>query len=205
MIYVVKHKECETPKMPGYKDLGVGKMFNGKGDNINHLNPYLNEVTALYDIWKNKPDDIVGMCHYRRFFVDKGKFLTFSKATTFLKNAEIITMIDHAPLKLDEFLAQAISKPIFDKYVTQMPKGFQTWLKEANGFNPCNMFICKHEVIDEYCETLFPIILPMVEQFIREDANGDYWHDRALGFICELFFAYWCKDKDRCKLTFIII
>lgn len=204
MIYIVKHKEYITPNVFGYQDIGVGKMFEPKKDNINHLNPYLNEVTALYDIWKNSMYLVVGMCHYRRFFTYGGKILTLSRANLLLKDAEIITLFNNGPLKLDEFLETAITKPIYDKYIPQMPDGFQKWLKESNSFNPCNMFVCRKELIDEYCEILFPMIIPMAEQFAKEDANGDYTHDRALGFICEMFFAYWCKDKNRKQLSFIM-
>ena len=60
MIYIVKHRECFSPNVSGYGDLGVGKLFQHKGDNINYLNPYINEATALYDIWKNSKDKING-------------------------------------------------------------------------------------------------------------------------------------------------
>ena len=72
MIYIVKHKEYENPVPQGYKQLYVGNMFHFdyKEDNINKLNPYINETTGIYDIWKNHKDDIVGLCHYRRFFYD---------------------------------------------------------------------------------------------------------------------------------------
>ena len=60
MIYIIKHKEVETPKIKGYKELGVGECFKGHKDNINHLNPYINELTGVYDIWKNCKDDIKG-------------------------------------------------------------------------------------------------------------------------------------------------
>ena len=39
-------------------------------DNIAHLNPKLNEMTAIWCYWKNlmKSPDYVGFQHYRRFF-----------------------------------------------------------------------------------------------------------------------------------------
>ena len=203
MIYVVKNKPYETEDLSKYVDLYVGDMFNEDGrDNINHLNPYINELTGLYDIWKNKSDKVVGMCHYRRFFVYKDHTLKFTDTTRLLKNAEIITLNNNGPLKLDEFLEQAITKPIYDKYIPIMPEDFQKWLKEANSFNPCNMFVCRKELIDKYCEWMFPMIIPMAEQFVKEDINGDFHHDRAIGFIGELLFGYWCKYLDRCNFEF---
>ena len=71
MIYVVKHSnESFVPLNKGYTILGVGNEFVDDGrDNINHLNLYINETTALYDIWKNYNENIVGLNHYRRSFV----------------------------------------------------------------------------------------------------------------------------------------
>ena len=39
-------------------------------DNISHLNPKLNEMTAIYAYWKNlmKDADYIGFNHYRRLF-----------------------------------------------------------------------------------------------------------------------------------------
>lgn len=206
MIYIVSHKPFEGEIPSFYKVLYVGDMYEGSGkDNINHLNPYLNELTALYDIWKNKKDKTVGLCHYRRFFTKNGHILKASEASDLLEKSEIITVYDIAPLKLDTFLETIISKPLFDKYVSRLPEGFQKWLKEANGFCPCNMFICRRELLNKYCEHLFPMIIPMAEQFILEDASKEGVDTRALGRIAEIYFAYWCKDLNRQTLSFEMI
>ena len=206
MIYIVSHIPYEGEVPTGYKVMYVGDMYKESGkDNINHLNPYLNELTALYDIWKNKKDKTVGLCHYRRFFTMNGHILKSTEATQLLKTSEIITVFDIAPLKLDTFLETIISKPLYDKYVSQFPEGFQKWLREAKGFNPCNMFICNKKLINEYCEHLFPMIIPMAEQFIQEDASKEGIDTRALGRIAEMYFAYWCKDKKRQILSFEMV
>ena len=196
MIYIVKHKDCEIPKLPGYTQIGVGKLFNYKGDNINYLNPYLNETTALYDIWKNTDDEIIGMCHYRRFFKsDNGGILTFIEAEHILNEwgYEMIAPFEfHPPVTPYDWLSRAIETHILEKYIPQLPEDFQKWLNEPNVFNPCNMFVSRRNTIEAYCEWMFPIMIPLAERFMREDSGKSFKDDRALGFVCEMIFGYWC-------------
>lgn len=78
-IYIISHKEFEKPKLEGYKSLLVGSIFHpdikekfdycdDAGDNISFKNKSFCELTGLYWIWKNSNADIIGLCHYRRYF-----------------------------------------------------------------------------------------------------------------------------------------
>ena len=79
-IYVVTHKDVKLDPavLPeGYKIIHAGHAIAKKefgylgddtGENISRLNLYLNEITALYWMWKNTSHSIIGLCHYRRFF-----------------------------------------------------------------------------------------------------------------------------------------
>ena len=78
-IYVVTHKKYNIPKMKGYIPIQVGASLHenlgykvdSDGDNISYKNPNYCELTALYYMWKNLDDDIIGLTHYRRYFCDK--------------------------------------------------------------------------------------------------------------------------------------
>ena len=74
MIYINKHKEYNNPIPKDYEELYGGNLFTDtEADNINYLNPYINEATGLYYIWKNKKDKYVGLCHYKMFFENNGE------------------------------------------------------------------------------------------------------------------------------------
>ena len=77
-IYVFHYKDGEPfPDLPDYIHILAGKesypnksLLTGDntGDNISNKNQYFSELTGIYWIYKNQSSDIVGTCHYRRFF-----------------------------------------------------------------------------------------------------------------------------------------
>ncbi len=78
-VYVTFHKPFRMfASEPVYTPLHVGKMIahtelgiigDNTGDHISAKNKTYSELTGLYWIWKNTCDDMVGLCHYRRYFM----------------------------------------------------------------------------------------------------------------------------------------
>lgn len=79
-IYCFYYKPCEIIVHDKcYLPIWVGKSTNNNypeltgdntGDNISSKNKYYSELTGLYWVWKNTNTDIVGSCHYRRYFTN---------------------------------------------------------------------------------------------------------------------------------------
>ena len=72
-----QYEEFEVPKDELYVPLlsgsvqhsdDFGYLRDDSGDNISDLNDYYAEMTGEYWVWKNSDADIVGFCHYRRYF-----------------------------------------------------------------------------------------------------------------------------------------
>ena len=78
-IIVASHKKYRMPEedmyvpvqvgAKGRKDIGM--LRDDSGDNISEKNPNYCELTGLYWAWKNETYDVLGMVHYRRFFVEE--------------------------------------------------------------------------------------------------------------------------------------
>ncbi len=80
-IYSFYYKETEIPisneiyipVMAGNNKKRINEIFIGDdtGESISGKNDYYSELTGLYWVWKNTRQDIVGSCHYRRYFTAK--------------------------------------------------------------------------------------------------------------------------------------
>ena len=226
-MYVVTHKALppeHVQRLPeGYtvihagralgKDLGY--LGDDSGDNISNLNPYLNEMTAIYWIWKHTNHSVVGLAHYRRFFTTNGKdFLSKEQTLDLLKNYDIITegiLIHSAPsheILLDtindyeifNFAARAIRKNLmrihpdyldaFD-YKMNLPVCYYK-----------NMFVARRPVFDAYCEWLFSFIVDSTREVLSQTPLSKFGiqERRLMGHFAERMLTVWLmKNRLRIK------
>lgn len=205
MIYISNNEASHNfPIFKGYKELRIGNFYDNKyKDNIEHLNPYLNEYTALYLMWKHIDDEIVGLSHYRRFFTMNGYFLKWNEACSILNEVDIICTYDYKVwngiyANLRSEMWSEGDRLIFDKYCNflfAVEPGLKDWFINSKGFNPRNMFVCRKSLIDKYFEWIFPIIIPWAERFVKEDLNNTD-NKRILAYIVERCFGYWIQKNN---------
>jgi len=228
-VYVVTHKP--TPhegKLPeGYKIIHAGRALkedigylgDNLGNNISHLNPYLNEITALYWMWKNTSHTVIGLAHYRRFFTElKGtpfaydKILMKDAALKLLERYDIIVstigfemMIQHNLIKNDcgeemATLAESIIKKHLAKNQPDYLESFEV-VMDLLAIYKCSMFITRREIFDAYCKWFFSFYLDATEELLNS-VDMDKFTDnrrRILGYFSERMMTVWLR-KNRLRI-----
>ena len=168
-------------------------------DNISHLNSKLNEMTAIYAYWKNlmKDADYIGFNHYRRLFRIED-----------LNDIAEYDVIDAKPIPMLFNMSYFTRSPIPNFVSTDIKNGyaichkiedwnkmeellkktpyyvdFEGWNKQNSLTSPCNMFVMKKKIFEEYCEFIFPILVELDKQV---DLTGyDNYQKRQLSFLAE--------------------
>ena len=163
-----------------------------EGDNIDFLNPWYCELTGLYYLWKHVDDDIVGLEHYRRYFVNsKNKLLSESEIKNLLQKYDVITCHYKDPISIFE----SYKKHKFGTYEffylfnnLENKDKIKKYLC-SNDLIVFNMFICKKEIIDKYCKWFYNNIF---------DLNLDYKikSKRMIGYLSEYLFGAWLADNN---------
>lgn len=226
-IYILTHKrfdydgdELYVPLLNGsatYED-DFGYVRDDSGENISNLNSYYAELTGEYWAWKNSKSDIIGFCHYRRYFAKNlllNKKIGKEDIENILKEYDIIT-----PKKnnLTKSNLENISESFYNWNYGTNPKEYEKlrniierdypeYLKsydEVLQLKWCywfNIFICKKELADKYFEWLFDILKKM-ENEINFD---EYENKRVLGFLSErLLTVFIIKNNLKVKENYII-
>ena len=203
----------------GKPDLGFQK--DNEGDNISLKNPYYSELTGLYYAWKNIDSDYIGLVHYRRYFTKKrntiklsnrlDKVLTLEEADAILEKTDVIL-----PKKRKYYIENLYShykhtmyvepldetRKIIEEKTPEYLKEFDK-LKKRKSSHMFNMFIMKKEILNEYCEWLFPILQELENRISPEKYNS--FHARYLGRISELLLDVWInKNKIKYKEVKVI-
>ncbi len=215
-VYIAMHKPYRTPDDSCYVPLQVGAVFqepftqvcDHTGDNISSKNPSFCELTALYWIWKNADADVAGLVHYRRHFAGKArgkdpwqKILSAEEIESLLKEADLLlprkrhyvietnySQYAHAHKEQDLLLTRQVLLEQAPEYVD----AFDTVMKRRSGHR-FNMMIAKRDVLDRYCQWLFPLLFTLES---RIDLSGyDAYNRRVIGFLSERLLDVWLEKE----------
>ena len=178
-------------------------------DNISHLNPKLNEMTAIYAYWKNlmKDADYIGFNHYRRLFRIED-----------LDDIAEYDVIDAKPIPMVFNMSYFTGSPIPNFVPTDVKNGyaichkledwnkmeallkktpyyadFEEWSRQNSLTSPCNMFVMKKNIFEEYCNFVFPILFDLEQKINLESRDG--YQRRALAFISERLTSLFIYSK----------
>lgn len=218
-MYIVTHKAFEPPEKKLYLPIQVGKqtthidlgfVSDDVGENIAWKNYCYCELTALYWIWKNDYNSkYVGLCHYRRYFTSnpfskRSKFfLGEKKIVKYLKKADVILpskihlkntveekySLTGAGFQHDlDFVRRIINSDYpqyLDTYDIVMNESCQYFW---------NMFVLSKELLDEYCEWLFDILLKL--ENVTNIENYNVRQKRIYGYISERLLNVWVRYNN---------
>ena len=230
-IYILTHKKFNEsfdnsiyfPLLNGsysHND-DFGYIRDDTGNNISKLNDYFAELTGEYWVWKNSDADIVGFCHYRRWFV---KNLKYEKITEkdILNDLNEYDIILPQKTRLSGSIRQITEESLknnpdygvkledYEK-LTQViknyfPEYYESYKKHINGnysYNN-NMFICYKNLADSYFEWAFDVIDKLKGEidFSKYSENNK----RVFGFVSEhLLSVFVLKHRLRIKEYYVYL
>lgn len=196
---------------------------------ISAKNPSYCELTGLYWAWKNLKDaDVVGLCHYRRFFdfhrQARVPYQCFCPEDIGNKNLSIPADIEMAVAK-GAIVAPA---PIYLRYsvatdfcchhnsadfrllesvaggVGDLAMDFHQAMHNSEKLYSCNMFIMNRLEFDRMCNYMFSI-LQEVEAMVDCSAY-DAYQQRLMGFLGERLMNVWFfHRRDRLIETPVMV
>lgn len=217
-MFVVSHKKYNCIKERNYKIIAVGNDKNfqydyedDKGKNIAVYNPYINECTAIYWVWKNTRQEYVGISHYRRFFYNnlikqQPNVLSTEQIEKIINDGyEIIlpamktlkiTMLDNISYAIGKDLCFDVYEKLKKQIEIVVPDYLDEFIKVANGncLYRCNMFVTSRLIFEKYCEWLFSFILDVSDKV--DYSNKTTRQKRVVGYFAELMLTVWINKHN---------
>ena len=213
-IYTMTHKKFLEPQDSIYVPLHVGRAeaedlgYQGddEGDSISGWNKYYGELTGVYWVWKNEKEaDIIGICHYRRYFMNKQRqLLNEREYEEILKDYDIIVSNKaYADTNYLDYYAEAhnvqdlltVGEVMKEKYPDYAPY-FDAAMK-GDVYYYGNLMVTSRELFQSYAAWLFDILFEVQKRIDVE--SYDLYNRRVFGFLSEQMIKIWA-DKNHLKV-----
>lgn len=233
-ILVCCHKNDLMESSGPYFPIHVGKTISNvdigiqgddTGDNISAKNGSYCELTGMYWAWKNLKDvDVIGLCHYRRYFdfhnqcrplfpytsFDTSIFASIDKSIPeqVLKkvsekgtvvvsrktNCNSSLMLDYCYCHISDDF-KTLYEIIQETQDAQCRKAFFKVMCRNNRKSTYNMFIMKWKDFDDYCNWLFPILAELEKR--TDISNYSALQGRIYGYVSERLLNVWLEMKNK--------
>lgn len=227
-IYIASHRHLDLPNDNLYQPLFVGACKLGPDErkpewkyddtykgNISHKNSSYCELTGLHWIWKQSPEDVIGLVHYRRYFAspntqempisrDDIKAILATYDCIIPQRIPCMTDRGHLVSIAEQFrtfhpgtdFTQLAS--VLRKYHPSYYKPFLDFTREEVSFAPYNMMICSKSLLDEYASWLFDVEKKLGKRISPLNQRSAY-QQRVYGFLSErLLNVYLYKNGLKC-------
>lgn len=163
----------------------ICSLQDNTGENISSKNRQYCELTGLFWIWKHCDSDFIGISHYRRRFDISGDVLVRLDE---MKADVIVTVpvINTVGIGLQYCLAHSdrdweILREEIHKCSPEYDESFGRVERQIY-FHAYNMFIMRRDILDKFCDWMFPILFACEERIgIKEDP----YQNRYPGFLSE--------------------
>ena len=165
--------------------------------------------------------DCVGLSHYRRFFRNERypgdmSRLDLERITEIFDRGYdmILTEKAHLWASRAEIITHDVGPELFIKAVQILFRLMQATHPEYLGalseilfkdrMYCCNMFVTRKEILDRYCEWLFPFICDAAD--LLNVSGGTERQKRTMGFFAETMMTVWLQRQDYriCSLPIIM-
>lgn len=173
-IFVMTHKKVDEVEDGLHYLMQVGKagkedygyFGDDTGDNISLKNQTYCELTGIYWLWKNYTCDIIGICHYRRFFFKDEKLIDKSYIESLIDKYPIIIPNSSCVKEVSVYKDYQkkhynrdldMCREVICEICPQYTEAFD-FCMQGILMNPGNMWITKKSIFDQYCEWLFSIL-----------------------------------------------
>lgn len=160
-------------------------IMDDDGENISCLNPWFGDLTVLYWTWKNTREPFVGVCQYRRPWMEDSLTASvdgvlYVPPPAFFGSVEQQYLDCHsifnAPLFTRELARQ-------NKIPLSLEMVDSAWRQQK--FYGCNMARGPRELFDKYCDLVFAIMMPLWEEHKELCRSISGYQSRTIAFTAE--------------------
>lgn len=176
-------------------DKRIADIGDDTGENISALNPYYNELTGLYWVWKNTEHDFSGICHYRRRFESDIVLLPLIN-----DEADLILplpfVVGHNLRTYYQHWGEAVYYDMMLQVIEEKHPAYRdaaVWCASHPVFVPNNICIARKDILDEYCAFLFDVVFSVEEKMAAYDGKKQKrcWLSEHVSTI---YFIYHMQD-----------
>lgn len=154
-------------------DRRIAELCDDTGEHISEKNPYYNELTGLYWVWKNTDTPYSGICHYRRQFESD-----IALAPVIDGMADVVLPLPFVVGgSLEEYYLHWGERAYYEEMLAVIQHKFPDyydcaeWCKTHIIFIPNNICIARREILNDYCSFLFGVIDEVEERMRSYDGK----------------------------------
>ncbi len=178
-------------------------IFDNTGDNISETNKQLCEETALYWMWKNSSESVIGLEHYRRHFIMPDDWIERMVGNSIDVILPIPIYVGPSVEENYRFRHDSADWDCMMQVIQEQSSSEYDFACKCFGnsmYFPLNIFVMRRDALNEYCSWLFPKLFEVMR---RIGEHEDSYQNRYPAFMAErLLTLYFEMNRNKYNIVY---